>query len=93
MYEMLDQFATVTMKTKTSLYILICVITYNASASSVIEPSNLQNRFKFDPKCLLCKWTAKLIIAYHDEGQRPMSLFHVLSTLCSFLGHQDKVIA
>ena len=50
-----------------------------------------ENYVKFDYKCLLCKWTAKLIIAYHDEGAKPTQLFQILSKLCSFLAHQDKV--
>ena len=46
----------------------------------------------FDYKCVLCKFTAQLIIDYHNEGASPKSLFKVLSILCSYLGGQDKVI-
>ena len=74
------------MKTKTLLHIAFLTFLPLSLANVPRE-----NYIKFDYKCLLCKWTAKLIIAYHDEGAKPTQLFQILSKLCSFLAHQDKV--
>ena len=49
------------------------------------------NNVEFDYKCLLCKWTAQLIITYHAKGDSPHRLFSLLTTLCSYLGDIDKV--
>jgi hypothetical protein len=59
----------------------------NSSKAAEVEVTN----YKFDYKCLLCRWTSELIITYHRERAAPQDLFNVLSTLCSFLGDQDKV--
>ena len=75
------------MKTKTLLHIAFLATFLPMSLANVPK----ENYVKFDYKCLLCKWTAKLIIAYHDEGAKPTQLFQILSKLCSFLAHQDKV--
>ena len=78
------------MKTKTPflLIFLTCLLPLSLALKSKEE----HYVGKFDYKCLLCKWTAKLIIAYHDEGAKPTQLFKILSKLCAFLGHQDKEV-
>ena len=61
-------------------YILLLIATITSSQPAA-----------FDYKCYACKWTAQLIIDYHDHGAQPKILFKLLSTLCSFLGGQDRV--
>ena len=53
--------------------------------------NNIVDAVQFDYKCLVCQWASKAIIMYHKEGRKAKELFTVLSTLCSLLGHQDKV--
>ena len=67
----------------TSLIILI------STSNSFAEVSD--NSLNFDYQCLMCKWSAQLIITYHNEGASPNRLFNLLSVFCKYLGKLDSV--
>lgn len=70
-------------------FIVAFMVVTQALEVSETEEQSLEG---FDYKCLLCKWSAQMIIAYHSQrNANPEALFHVLSTLCSYLGNEDKV--
>ena len=69
--------------------LVVILLTSNNSLANEIE--NRGNIVDFDYKCVLCKWTAQLIITYHGEGFKPERLFGLISKLCTFFGHIDSV--
>ena len=69
--------------------VVVLLLTSNNSLGNQIE--NGGNIVNFDYKCVLCKWTAQLIITYHGEGFKPERLFHLISKLCTFFGDIDSV--
>ena len=59
----------------------------------VTSYQHYEDQSLFDYKCFLCKYTGDLIIDYHDRGAKPNSLFNIITTLCTYLGGEDKVCA
>ena len=59
----------------------------------VTSYQHYEDQSLFDYKCFLCKYTGDLIIDYHDRGAKPSSLFNIITTLCTYLGGEDKVCA
>ena len=59
----------------------------------VTSYQHYEDQSLFDYKCFLCKYTGDLIIDYHDRGAKPNTLFNIITTLCTYLGREDKVCA
>lgn len=74
------------------LLAFIVALVVVSKASELSEAEEESSLVGFDYKCLLCKWSAQMIITYHaHKNANPEALFHYLSILCSYLGNEDKV--
>ena len=73
---------------------ILCIVLLLHTSNTNSLANEIENRgfiVDFDYKCMLCKWTAQLLIKYHGEGFKPERLFFLISKLCTFFGHMDSV--
>ena len=79
---------------KMKLGFILCIVLLLHTSNTNSLANEIENRgfiVDFDYKCMLCKWTAQLLIKYHGEGFKPERLFFLISKLCTFFGHMDSV--
>ena len=73
---------------------ILCIVLLLHTSNTNSLANEIEHRgfiVDFDYKCMLCKWTAQLLIKYHGEGFKPERLFFLISKLCTFFGHMDSV--